>query len=117
QKTHQTQYYQGFSLPKITFIGLNSGLTVSPIGPGASAPSSLRSSGLIARGDHRYSYFRFTTTPGLEPTNNPAEQAIRFVVLDRHVTQGTRSVFEFLYQTIHNHFAGRPTPSLLPSGP
>ncbi|MGC8625448.1 MAG: hypothetical protein ACP5VQ_09310, partial [Phycisphaerae bacterium] len=24
--THQTQYYQGFSLPKITFIGLNSGL-------------------------------------------------------------------------------------------
>ncbi|MGC8624227.1 MAG: hypothetical protein ACP5VQ_03040, partial [Phycisphaerae bacterium] len=26
-KTHQTQYYQGFSLPKITFIGLNSGLS------------------------------------------------------------------------------------------
>ncbi|MGC9261679.1 MAG: hypothetical protein ACP5I8_16565, partial [Phycisphaerae bacterium] len=29
QKTHQTQYYQGFSLPKITFIGLNSGLRKS----------------------------------------------------------------------------------------
>ena len=36
------------------------------------------------------SYFRFITTPGLEPTNNLAEQALRFVVLDRHVTQGTR---------------------------
>ena len=86
------------------------------------------------------SYFRFITTPSLEPTNNLAEQAIRFVVLDRHVTQGTRSergqkwceriwtaiatctqqqrsVFEFLHQTISNHSAGKPTPSLLPSGP
>jgi transposase len=27
----------------------------------------------------------------VEPTNNLAEQAIRFVVLDRVVTQGTRS--------------------------
>jgi len=86
------------------------------------------------------SYFRFINTPGLEPTNNLAEQAIRFVVLDRHVTQGTRSVrgqqwceriwstiatcnqrqrsvFEFLYRTVSDHFAGRPTPSLLPSGP
>ena len=25
--------------------------------------------------------------------------------------------FEFLHQTVSNHFAGRPTPSLLPSGP
>ena len=28
-------------------------------------------------------YFRFITTPGVEPTNNLAEQAIRFVVIDR----------------------------------
>ena len=34
---------------------------------------------------------RFLTTPGVEPANNLAEQAIRFVVLDRLVTQGTRS--------------------------
>src|SRR5512135_3612868 len=40
---------------------------------------------------HGESYFRFLTTPGMEPTNNLAEQAIRFVVLDRLVTQGTRS--------------------------
>jgi transposase len=37
------------------------------------------------------SYFEFITTPGIEPTNNAAEQAIRFVVIDRHITQGTRS--------------------------
>src|SRR3954462_10420299 len=40
---------------------------------------------------HGESYFRFITTPGLEPTNNLAEQAIRFVVIDRLITQGTRS--------------------------
>ena len=86
------------------------------------------------------SFFRFAITPGLEPTNNLAEQAIRFVVLDRLMAQGTRSergrqwreriwtaiatcsqqqrsVLEFLYQTVSDHFAGRPTPSLLPAGP
>jgi transposase len=41
--------------------------------------------------DHGESYFRFITTPGVEPTNNLAEQAIRFVVIDRLITQGTRS--------------------------
>jgi transposase len=89
---------------------------------------------------HGRAYFRFITTPGIEPTNNLAEQAIRFVVQDRHVTQGTRSprgrrwceriwtatatcaqqnrsVFEYLHQTLVAHFAGRPTPSLLPAGP
>lgn len=29
---------------------------------------------------------------GLEPTNNAAEQAIRHIVIDRRITQGTRSV-------------------------
>lgn len=37
------------------------------------------------------SYLKFLTTPGLEPTNNIAEQAIRFVVIDRKVTQGSKS--------------------------
>ena len=89
---------------------------------------------------HGRAYFLFVTTPGIEPTNNLAEQAIRFVVQDRHVTQGTRSprgrrwceriwtatatcrqqgrsVFDYLHQTLLAHFAGRPTPSLLPAGP
>jgi len=85
-------------------------------------------------------YFRFITTPGVEPTNNLAEQAIRFVVLDRLVTQGTRSesgrrwceriwtaiatcaqqgrsVFDFLRDTLHARLRNKPTPSLLPAGP
>ena len=89
---------------------------------------------------HGQAYFRFITTPGVEPTNNLAEQAIRFVVQDRHVTQGTRSergrrwcqriwtatatcaqqnrsVFEYLHQTLIAHFARLPTPLLLPAGP
>jgi hypothetical protein len=39
---------------------------------------------------HGDSYFTFLTTPGVEPTNNRTEQAIRHVVIDRRITQGTR---------------------------
>jgi transposase len=41
--------------------------------------------------DYGESYLKFLLTPGLEPTNNLAEQAIRFVVIDRKVTQGSKS--------------------------
>jgi hypothetical protein len=40
---------------------------------------------------HGKSYFEFITNPAIDPTNNIAEQAIRFIVIDRLVTQGTRS--------------------------
>jgi hypothetical protein len=85
---------------------------------------------------HGNSYFRFITTPGIEPTNNLAEQAIRFVVIDRRITQGTRSesgrdwceriwttiatctqrgldVFEFLHQSLLSYWSGSSSPSLL----
>lgn len=81
-------------------------------------------------------YFEFITTPGLEPTNNIAEQAIRFVTIDRHITQGTRgekgcrwseriwtvmatctlqnqSAFDYLRQVVQAQFNGLPIPSLL----
>jgi transposase len=87
---------------------------------------------------HGESYLRFITTPGLEPTNNLAEQAIRFVVIDRKVTQGTRSekgqrwleriwtviatcaqtgrsVFRFLHESLAAYFAGHATPNLVPN--
>jgi transposase len=90
--------------------------------------------------EHGEAYFRFLTTPGIEPTNNLAEQAIRFVVIDRRITLGTRSetgrrwceriwtviatcaqqgrsAFMFLLDSIHAYFDGRLPPSLLPSGP
>jgi transposase len=86
---------------------------------------------------HGESYFRFITTPGVEPTNNLAEQAIRFVVIDRLITQGTRSeagnrwceriwtviatcvqqgrsVFAYLEAAVGAWFEGTEAPSLLP---
>jgi transposase len=89
---------------------------------------------------HGAAYFRFVTTPGIEPTNNLAEQAIRFVVIDRRITQGTRSekgrrwceriwtvmatcaqqgrvAFQFLLDSVQARFSGTSPPSLLPSGP
>jgi Zn-finger nucleic acid-binding protein len=89
---------------------------------------------------HGVSYFRFVTTPGVEPTNNLAEQAIRFVVIDRLITQGTRSdtgqrwceriwttmatcaqqgrsVYEFLSAAVEQWFHDEPGPSLLESRP
>ena len=85
---------------------------------------------------HGESYFTFITTPGLEPTNNVSERAIRFVVLDRVVTQGTRgesgrrwceriwtsiatcqkrgiSAFSFLRSAVGEWWEGRESPSLL----
>jgi transposase len=83
------------------------------------------------------SYFEFVTTPGVEPTNNAAEQALRFVVIDRHITQGTRgekgqrfceriwsviatcaqqgrSVWAYLEAAVRAHFQGEEAPALLP---
>ncbi len=87
---------------------------------------------------HGDSYFRSITTPGVEPTNNLAEQAIRFVVIDRRITQGTRSergdrwceriwtvmatcsqqgrsVFADLEAAVTAWFHGAESPTLLPS--
>jgi len=87
--------------------------------------------------EHGEAYFEFVTTPGVEPTNNLAEQAIRFVVLDRHVTQGTRgeagrrwceriwtviasclqqgrSVFDYLEAAVVAWFGDTAVPSLVP---
>jgi transposase len=82
-------------------------------------------------------YFQFITTPAVEPTNNLAEQAIRFVVIDRLITQGTRStggqrwcerlwtmmatcaqqgrsVFDYLQAAVQAWFNEEQAPSLLP---
>ncbi len=84
---------------------------------------------------HGEQYLHFITTPGVEPTNNLAEQAIRFVVIDRKITQGSRSeagqkwleriwtvtatcaqtgcsVFDFLTDAVIASFQGQSAPSL-----
>jgi transposase len=86
---------------------------------------------------HTDDYFRFISDPQVEPTNNLAEQAIRFVAIHRRMTQGTRSangrnwcariwtviqtcgqqgrsVFEFLCAAVTANFQSQPAPSLAP---
>jgi transposase len=86
---------------------------------------------------HTESYFRFITEPDVEPTNNLAEQALRFVAIHRRLTQGTRSadgqrwceriwtviqtcgqqgrsVFEFLCAAVTAHFDDESAPTLAP---
>lgn len=86
--------------------------------------------------DNGEAYFTFITTPGMDPTNNVAEQAIRFVVIDRLVTQGTRSAkgrhtnerlwtviatcalqgrsaYNFMLKAVEAYFRSEPAPSLL----
>jgi transposase len=88
--------------------------------------------------DNGKAYFEFITTPGMGPTNNLAEQAVRFVVIDRRITQGTRSekgretcerlwtvvgtcalqgrsAFEFILAAVRAYFQSQPAPSLLPA--
>lgn len=80
----------------------------------------------------------FVTVPGVEPTNNEGERALRQPVLLRKKTQGTRSekgkktlgtllsvvetcrrqarsVIDFIEAAIQNHRAGQPPPSLVPA--
>lgn len=87
--------------------------------------------------EHGKEYFTFITTPGIEPTNNCAEQAIRFVVIYRRVSQGTRSprgsiacerfftviascamqgtsAFAFIKQSLQHYSQSLPPPSLIP---
>jgi transposase len=102
------------------------------------APPTRHSQNLAKRfAKHGQAYFEFITTPGVEPTNNLAEQAIRFVVIDRRITQGTRgekgrrwceriwtviatcaqqgqSVFEYLSAAVMAWFEQAPAPALLP---
>lgn len=81
-------------------------------------------------------YVRFVTNPEIAPTNNAAEQAIRFCVIDRRITQGTRSekgrawceriwtasatcaqqgrsLFHYLEDAITANFHQLPAPSLI----
>jgi len=90
--------------------------------------------------DHGDEYFTFLDTPGIEPTNNGPERQIRFLAIDRKITQGTRgeagrrwceriwtvlatcaqqgrSAFDFIYDSITAYLTDQPFPSLLPLPP
>lgn len=86
--------------------------------------------------DHGKEYFTFITNPQIDPTNNVAERALRFCVIDRRITQGTRSLsgrrwceriwttmatcvqkghsaFAFITRAVQASFSGTTPPSLL----
>lgn len=86
--------------------------------------------------DMSQDYFRFMFATDVEPTNNHTEQQIRHCVIDRRITQGTRSeagqryhermwtaiatcgkqkrsFFHFLHQSISANLTGQKAPSLL----
>jgi transposase len=90
--------------------------------------------------DHGNAYFTFLDTPDIEPTNNGPERQIRFLAIDRKITQGTRgeagrrwceriwtvlatsaqqgrSAFEFIYRSVIASFTDQPFLSLLPLPP
>jgi hypothetical protein len=81
-------------------------------------------------------YFNFIDNPELHPTNNQTESTLRFVVILRGITQGTRSeagracrerlwtaratcdkqktsLFEFIKNSLNAYCNNQPTPSLL----
>lgn len=86
---------------------------------------------------HGEAIFRFLFDPAVPPTNNAAEQSIRPPVIDRRITQGSRSpmgrqwnariwtvlgtcrkqdrsAWEFLQNALSAHYFQTPAPSLLP---
>ena len=83
-------------------------------------------------------YFLFLERESVSPTNNLSEQAIRFVVIDRRITQGTRSwagmrwcerawtvvatcarhkrsVYDFFVDALNATYADTPYPKLIPA--
>jgi transposase len=107
----------------------------------ARAPASIEAQNIRERfGKYQREYFTFIESPHIAPTNNFTERTLRFAVIDRKLTQGTRgtagqtwcqrvwsvlatcriqkrSAFQFLAQSIACAFKRMPTPQLLPAGP
>jgi transposase len=136
-------FHRRAQLDEATFAPLLQAARERVLCVGLAAPATRHGQNLAQRfREHGAAYFTFVTTPGVEPTNNLAEQAIRFVVIDRHITQGTRSeggrrwseriwtviascvqqgksVYGFVRDAVERWFTNRPAPSLLPtpSGP
>jgi transposase len=87
--------------------------------------------------EHQDSLWRFVTTPGVEPTNNGSERALRPAVIWRKLSFGTqsaggsrfvetilsvvetcrqqnRNAFAFVRDCVQAHFAKQAPPSILP---
>lgn len=102
-------------------------------------PPNHRQAKALARrfkGKAAESYFQFMTDPFVEPTNNGTEREIRHTVIDRRITQGTRSergmrwceriwtaiatckkqnrnVFDFIHQSLLAHWNNTEYPQFV----
>jgi transposase len=105
----------------------------------ARAPASCEAQNIRERfRQYKEQYFTFVASPQIAPTNNFTEQTLRFAVIDRKLTQGTRgqagqiwcqriwsvlatcriqkrSVFQFLTQSLACSFKHIAPPQLLPA--
>lgn len=105
----------------------------------ARAPASCEAQNIRERfRKYKEQYFTFIAAPQIAPTNNFTEQTLRFAVIDRKLTQGTRgtagqtwcqriwsvlatcriqsrSAFQFLTQSIACSFKRMASPQLLPA--
>ena len=107
----------------------------------ARAPAATEAQNIRERfRQYKREYFTFIESPHIAPTNNFTEQTLRFAVIDRKLTQGTRgiagqtwcqrvwsvlatcriqgrSAYQFIAQSLACTFKRLPTPQLLPAGP
>ncbi len=87
----QAGFEQSMTLHRDRFIDL-----IEQVPSSKEAQNLANRFGLVKLADGRYydlsdDYFRFLFEKGVEPTNNHTEQQVRFCVIDRLITQGTRS--------------------------
>ena len=122
------------------FSGALDGIRRQILALAARAPASCEAQNIRDRfRKYKEQYFTFIASPQIAPTNNFTEQTLRFAVIDRKLTQGTRgaagqtwcqriwsvlatcriqgrSAFQFLTQSIACAFKCMATPQLLPAG-
>jgi len=135
------KHHQRLADPKKDFSGTLERLRKTILAIIARAPASIEAQNIRERfRNFKAEYFTFLKRPEVDPTNNFTERTLRFAVIDRKLTQGTRgtagqtwcqriwttlatcrlqkrSAFNFLAHTLANTFKHIGTLQLLPAGP
>lgn len=135
------QHHQRLANPNKDFSGVLEKLRKNILALIDRAPASIEAQNIRERfRNFKQEYFTFLQRPEVAPTNNFTERTLRFAVIDRKLTQGTRgtngqtwcqriwsvlatcrlqkrSAFQFLTQTLAHAFKRIDTPQLLPAGP
>lgn len=135
------KHHERLANPQQDFSGALERLRKKILALVARAPAAIEAQNLRERfRNFKQEYFTFLKRPEVAPTNNFTERTLRFAVIDRKLTQGTRgtagqtwcqriwsvlatcrlqkrSAFDFLAHTLAQAFKRIDTPQLLPAGP